>query len=224
MGKNYKPAKPGDKDYPDEKSLKSSKKLKRKKNKMRLKVGMNEKEIEFLLETTKSINTYFEYGCGGSTVFVYDNSSAKVRTIDTDRKWLDKVEKIIQDEKRFKFEHIDLGPTHSYGYPTDEARKNLWPTYSQAINNAEDIPEVVLIDGRFRIACALATIKYSKDMGVDPIVLIHDAKRYLSELTLEKKYFSIVKSVDSLCMLKISDDIDLLELNNDYDKYRYITR
>ena len=44
----------------------------------RLKVGMNEKEIQFLLETTKNINTYFEYGCGGSTVFVYDNSSAKV--------------------------------------------------------------------------------------------------------------------------------------------------
>ena len=190
----------------------------------RLKIGMTEEEIEFLFETTKNINTYFEYGCGGSTVFVYDNSSAKVHSVDTSKNWLNDVGEIIQDERRVKLQHVDLGLIGSFGFPKTETMKHLWPTYSQAINNTEDIPEVVLIDGRFRIACALATIKYSKDTGADPIVLIHDAHRYLSELTLEKKYFSVIKEVNSLCALKISNDIDLLELNNDYDKYQYITR
>ena len=37
---------------------------------------------------------------------------------------------------------------------------------------------------------------------------------------------SVITQMDTFldAQLKISDDIDLLELNNDYDKYRYITR
>src|SRR5690606_30407997 len=59
-----------------------------------------------------------------------------------------------------KFLHVDLGPTGDWGYPTDISTAAKWPEYSLSAwrtLNAHSI-DTVLIDGRFRVACALNAI------------------------------------------------------------------
>ncbi|HEY9021133.1 MAG TPA: hypothetical protein VIN17_10795 [Paracoccaceae bacterium] len=55
---------------------------------------------------------------------------------------------------------VNIGTTKEWGYPIDEGRRDSWPDYSLAIWDCRDLPHpsVVLIAGRFRVACFLATM------------------------------------------------------------------
>ena len=55
----------------------------------------------------------------------------------------------------------DIGPTGPLGRPVDRSHMHNWPDYAVAVwrNLKADgrTPDVVLIDGRFRVACFLAS-------------------------------------------------------------------
>ena len=55
------------------------------------------------------------------------------------------------------------------------ARRNRWKRYALAPwhNDTSFLPDLVLIDGRFRVACALTTIKYLTNK-VDFEILVDD--------------------------------------------------
>lgn len=43
-------------------------------------------------------------------------------------------------------------------------------------------------------------------------------------LTFHRKYFNKAQKINELCSLEINNDINLKELNKDFDKYKFITR
>jgi hypothetical protein len=53
--------------------------------------------------------------------------------------------------------HADIGPTRDWGHPVDEARFRHWPDYALKVWDAPGFrhPDVVLVDGRFRLGCFL---------------------------------------------------------------------
>ena len=40
----------------------------------------------------KNCNIYFEYGVGDSTIWVLENTSSRIISVDTDKKWINKVD------------------------------------------------------------------------------------------------------------------------------------
>ena len=59
-----------------------------------------------------------------------------------------------------------------FGYPTDASTSPKWPFYSAGPLAAEGAPfAVYLIDGRFRVACALASLLHG---GTESLLLVHD--------------------------------------------------
>jgi hypothetical protein len=59
--------------------------------------------------------------------------------------------------------HADIGPTREWGNPADRSKVHLWPRYCSGVwariaNERLPQPDLVLIDGRFRVACLLATL------------------------------------------------------------------
>jgi hypothetical protein len=58
--------------------------------------------------------------------------------------------------------HVDIGPTGDWGHPTDDSRARHWPDYALQVWDLPDFshPDVVLVDGRFRLGCFL-TVAYS---------------------------------------------------------------
>ncbi|MSR21481.1 MAG: hypothetical protein EXR91_11015 [Gemmatimonadetes bacterium] len=72
---------------------------------------------------------------------------------------------------RLEFHVIDLGETSKLGYPIDESKNHLWPNYSLRVFSIPSNHDLVLVAGRFRVACTLSSILSAPD---DCRILVHD--------------------------------------------------
>ncbi len=118
-----------------------------------------------------SSSRYLEYGSGGSTV-----TAARIGihfvTIDSDPFFLRRVREKIQLNGYAKpadqvFRYADIGFTGPWGRPigpVSESRRQKFRRYSDPPPEyQDDHPDLVLIDGRFRVACALKAIRMLRD-------------------------------------------------------------
>jgi hypothetical protein len=99
---------------------------------------------------------YGEYGVGESTVWVSQNTSAAIVAVETDSRWAEKIIEKIQ-KKNVQITHIDLGNVGPWGRPTGYSRRSKFSSYFNSIWDHPRTPDVVLIDGRFRVACFLTS-------------------------------------------------------------------
>ena len=68
--------------------------------------------------------------------------------------------------------HADIGPVRDRGYPVSDGRRDAGTIYASAPWPVCDHrADVVLVDGRFRVACALMT---ALESGARNMILIHD--------------------------------------------------
>jgi hypothetical protein len=104
---------------------------------------------------------YIEFGSGGSTVLA---SELQVPTIsvESDRRFASALKDSLGPSSKAKILHVNLGPTGEWGRPlfTRRTSKRLaqWQGYSSAPWEslpAGEFPDFILVDGRFRRACAL---------------------------------------------------------------------
>ena len=121
----------------------------------------------------------------------------------------------------------DIGPTGAYGRPKPGKRLRYlwpvhvakWPRYHESIW-ALDGPataDLVLVDGRFRIASALSVLN---ERDHDTIVAIHDfaiRSRYAPVL----QFFDTIETVRNLVVLKAKTGIDPAALASVRHAYRY---
>ena len=108
---------------------------------------------------------YFEFGSGGSTYqAAVRQNIEKIYSIESDKKWIEKVKnKILRSGDnsyvriRFLYKEMQT-PSNSWGHPGINATKEQMINYSNLKNlTKEELSELdlVLIDGRFRVACCL---------------------------------------------------------------------
>lgn len=65
-----------------------------------------------------------------------------------------------------------MPPVNERGYPISSTEeKDSWINYPNALMESPKEPDVVLVDGRFRVACALTALLNLKP---DAIIMIHD--------------------------------------------------
>ena len=104
--------------------------------------------------------TYFEYGVGQSTIWVLENTECIIISVDTDKNWINKVS-LPKYKKRIKLNWINLGDLGKWGRPKTYKYRNKFFDY---IKNVEfNIKaDVILIDGRFRVACFLFSLLNAK--------------------------------------------------------------
>ena len=69
------------------------------------------------------------------------------------------------------FQYINIGKTGEWGVPIENDKTFLFPSYSTRIFETYKDFDVVFIDGRFRVACALQVIL---NCNIDTKILIHD--------------------------------------------------
>ena len=124
-------------------------------------LAMLSTERELLESFLRCSRFYLEFGAGGSTHLACGLVSDCVVSIDSSRVWLDSVKAAcapgpLQPELVF----ADVGPIGNWGYPTDPGSCDLWPSYSQDVwqGPAPVAADLCLVDGRFRVACALSCL------------------------------------------------------------------
>ena len=100
--------------------------------------------------------SYAEYGCGGSTRFVLDNTKATVVSVDTSADWVECVRKLAgPHSSRLDIIAVDVGPLGDWGTPLGYSRRANFRTYVELPLSRASQPDVVLVDGRFRVASFL---------------------------------------------------------------------
>lgn len=112
---------------------------------------------------------YLEFGSGASSVLAA-RAGAKYTSVDTDNHYLAAVRSKIaaiglSDPAKQRFMHADIGLTEHWGAPVFKRetpqRLARWRAYPEAPWRVmEEKPDFVLVDGRFRVACALTAIKH----------------------------------------------------------------
>ena len=109
------------------------------------------------------VKTYFEYGCGKSTEYMYKKSNASIFSVDTSKEWAAKTLNLSKDsnQERLNVKWIDVGDVADWGYPISFEKKKNFVKYANWFWEFGLKPDLVVIDGRFRILCFLTSIKFA---------------------------------------------------------------
>ncbi|MEX1180236.1 MAG: hypothetical protein WEB63_05415 [Cucumibacter sp.] len=103
-----------------------------------------------------------EYGSGGSTLLAVASPAKKIFSVESDSNWIDKLRRdgaigAAERSGRLRLFHADIGPVGEWGMPDGPIGLN-WRSYPLGIweRIGSDVPDLCLVDGRFRVACALS--------------------------------------------------------------------
>lgn len=107
----------------------------------------------------KDSQIYFEWGCGDSTLWVARNTDAEIWGVDTSQHWVSTVSQNICRPAHLY--HIDVGPVSDWGRPTTYRYRHNFINYVTANLKAPGA-DVLLIDGRFRVAAFFSALRTAK--------------------------------------------------------------
>jgi len=121
-------------------------------------------EAEALRTAYAEADVILEYGSGGSTVMAAEMPGKHVVTVESDRAWARKMKRWFEASPPAEGSTVEviwsnIGPTRAWGHPVDDREWRRFADYPLAVWHRKGFrhPDVVLVDGRFRIGCALAT-------------------------------------------------------------------
>ncbi|MWB77210.1 hypothetical protein GLS40_04160 [Pseudooceanicola sp. 216_PA32_1] len=134
-----------------------------------------EAEAALLRAEYAAASVILEYGSGGSTVLAGEMPGKRVFSVESDPDWAAMMRDwFAQTPPASPVEviHADIGPTKEWGHPKSHHGWRSYPAYPLGVWELDEIPhpDVVLVDGRFRVGCALATAFRAQR----PVVLLFD--------------------------------------------------
>jgi hypothetical protein len=113
--------------------------------------------------------SYLEYGTGGTTMLASRLGVPRVTAIESDVSWTMALRHRLREqgsgEGVVDLRHVDVGPTGDWGVPVDDSGWRRYAAYAMDPwdrFDPGDVPDLVLIDGRFRVACLMATVLHTK--------------------------------------------------------------
>ena len=170
-------------------------------------------------------NVYFEYGSGGSTYQASIRKNIKtIYSVESDISWQEKLKKIIKNPNiNYIYNEMDTKP-NTWGSPGKNATNIQKINYSNQITKLskedQNSIDLVLIDGRFRVACCLKCYDIIKD---DCLIAFDDfLDRPQYHIVLE--YFDIIEKTkdNRMVILKKKRNVNIpkeliekYELNRD---------
>lgn len=185
---------------------------------------MSDAERAAFDDVIRTSSGYLEFGMGGSTLRVLRKSKATVYSVESSAAWVAHMRgyyavRRAEQGGRLRVVEVDIGPTAAWGRPTSDEHKDRFPQYSSSVFDIVEVSKLdtVLIDGRFRVACALqAALRLPIQNQVR--IMFHDFwDRPKYHVVL--KYFEPMFSVETLAVMSVKTDIDLAALKSDCDAY-----
>ena len=165
--------------------------------------AMTRAEQELLRAAVVGRRAGLEFGCGGSTGLLLRAGLGRLLSADSDLGWLRQVGADpacvpALAEGRLRLLHVDVGPTGAWGWPSDPATMPRWPAYWRDPWEAAGDVDLVLVDGRFRVACALAGVPR---LAPDGVILVHDFWPRAAYRGPLMRHFEVVASAGTLVLL-----------------------
>jgi len=147
---------------------------------------MTNNEIKAFSSFLKKDNIYFEFGSGGSTNLAFYYKLKKIYSVDSDVRWHSQLK---DSNINVTYITVDLkSKPNNLGYPGPETTVEDWKKYVQSYKT-EYNADIILIDGRFRVACGLDIFSKIRN---NTLVFIHDYNNRKKYHILEKYYIKII--------------------------------
>lgn len=155
-------------------------------------VWMRHSEVDMMIEQLCNVDTYLEWGSGGSTLNFAPFARRVAHSIEHDSKWCNTVQ---DDLSRC----ANCERVHYHCVPIPRGRRNwghhsafeegTYYQFDSYVNKVDDLEErtfdFVLIDGRARVAVAVKTLAYVSSRSR---IVLHDAYRIDHDTRGHPKY------------------------------------
>ena len=154
--------------------------------------------------------TVVEYGIGGTTLMAINRPSVrKLVCVESDPRWIAKISQVPEVDRAIsdgivKLLHVDIGVVGKWGVPIDQEKIDQWFTYPAAPWEHIDRADLVLIDGRFRVACIIESVLRAQPRTM---IAVHDfwnRPKYHAALPFLEWH----QSCDTLAVFRARSDID----------------
>lgn len=142
----------------------------------------SERSTSWFLEELARSSRYLEFGTGGST-YMAAKAGLDFVAVDSDARFLKAVKKKIRDagyaSSNQVFRHANIGLTGAWGRPVGPVsprRLEKFRRYSDIPDEVASgpMPDLVLVDGRFRVACALKALNFLRTSDEEWQIVIDD--------------------------------------------------
>jgi hypothetical protein len=126
------------------------------------------RSLDYFRQLVSGAQNYLEYGSGGSTLMAHRYVRNLV-SVESDRRFLRAVQRRLERQEpaaETTLIHVNIGITEHWGKPVftkpTSRRLRRWRDYARApwnfFRSHSLEPDLILIDGRFRVACALESL------------------------------------------------------------------
>ena len=191
-----------------------------------LEPAMTGAEQDLLRAALSGRRAGLEFGCGGSTGLLLEAGLPRLLSVDTDAAWLARV---AADPRcgpahaagRLRLLHLDLGPVGAWGWPADSGSLARWPSYWRDPWETAGEVDLVLVDGRFRVACALYGAPRLSPEGV---LLVHDFWPRPAYRVPLLRHFDLMGSAGTLALLAPRRPLDAALLATDLSAHGFDPR
>jgi hypothetical protein len=197
-------------------------------------VTITDSELAILHSYLDGAEHYVEFGSGASTI--YAASVASLKSIDCVESSPEFFDQSVRSDPgvaeairlgRLRVHTVDIGRTEAWGLPADRSKMELWPVYPNGVFAQKNrVHDLVLVDGRFRVACAVAAALNTPDHC---IILMHDFPRredypfwkppYLHEVLT---FLDLIEHRDSLAVLQKRTHLNVRKAQSAIKKFQYL--
>lgn len=117
----------------------------------------------FVRRKYEAADVILEYGSGGSTVLASEMPGKTIYSVESSRVWTKMMRAWFEMEQPVsmpQMRHVNVGPTGKWGSPKDGSGFQRYHLYPLSVWDSDGFqhPDVILVDGRFRVACALTAM------------------------------------------------------------------
>ncbi len=161
---------------------------------------------------------YGEYGVGVSTVLANRYQNKHTIAVDSDKNYILNVEKNLLDSKNLEITHIHLGILKGWGTPEGYEYRHNFKKYLNVIWEKTSKPDLVLVDGRFRVACFLTSL-LNADTGT---IIIFDDYTSRPEYHIVELFEKPIEINKRQAVFEVSGSYDSKELQFYIDKFEYV--
>jgi len=163
--------------------------------------------------------TYAEYGVGKSSLWVLANTGATIFAVDTSQYWIDQVRSKAGDSAaRFDIDWVDLGPIGWAGRPKNYAKRASFQRYIESPWKRGQKPKVILVDGRFRVACFLYSLA-SADPGS---TILFDDYKEREQYHVVEEFLEPTRYCGRQAIFDVPEALDREALLAEYEKFQYV--
>jgi predicted RNA methylase len=172
-------------------------------------------ERDFFVAAVEKSRRYSEFGLGGSSLLAARIGVETIVAVDSDKAWVDGVRKNPEVAAKIAdgsmaVLHGDIGPTRDWGNPVDNSEIRKWPNYIRAPwaewGRRQSMPDLVFVDGRFRVACCLSVVvAFGAGAIPPPLTMMHDYNEERPHYQDVLEFFELEHLEGSLAFLRMRE-------------------